>query len=325
MSGIRNGVATQICKEEPRAVYTHCYGHSLNLAAADAIKQSKVMKSALATTHEVTKHIKYSLHRDALFQNLKSELTPDTLGVRVHCPTRWTVWANSLASVLSNYTVLQELWDELSDIVKDTETIAQINGVSSQMKNFDFFFGVVLGKLILSHTDNLSKTLQHKEFSASEGQEVATLTIRTLESIRNGESFDLLEKLGKDRESLEVNDPIVPRKRKVPQRFEIGTSTVDNQPTTSKSLYRQQYYEALDLITNCVRSRFNQPGYNTYKNLQELFLRLSKEKISNQSCSLCHNSVKMTSILQTYKCNYRFWHMIIQSKSTQLYLTLGIT
>ena len=66
------------------------------------------------------------------------------------------MWANSLASILSNYTVLQELWDELSDIVKDTETIARINGVSSQMKNFDFFFGVVLGKLILSHTDNLS-------------------------------------------------------------------------------------------------------------------------------------------------------------------------
>ena len=66
MSGIRNGVATQICKEEPRAVYTQCYGHSLNLAAADAIKQRKVMKSAIATTHEVTKLIKYSPHRDAV-------------------------------------------------------------------------------------------------------------------------------------------------------------------------------------------------------------------------------------------------------------------
>ena len=194
------------------------------------------------------------------------------------------------------------------------------------MKNFDFFFGVVLGKLILSHIDNLSKTLQHKEFSDSEGQEVATLTIRALESIRNDENFDLFwEKLDKDKESLEVNDPIVPRKRKVPQRFEIGTSTVDNQPTTSKSLYSQQYYEALDLITNCVHSRFKQPGYNLYKNLQELLLRLSKEKISNQSCSLCHNSIKMTLFLQTYKSNYRFWYMIIQSKSTQLYLTLGIT
>jgi len=139
MSGIKNGVATQICKEEPRAVYTHCYGHSLNLAAADAIKKSKVIKFALATTHEVTKLIKYSPRRDSLFQNLKSELSPDTPGILVLCPTRWTVRANSLASILSNYTVLQELWNELCDIVKDTETIARINGVASQMKSFDFF------------------------------------------------------------------------------------------------------------------------------------------------------------------------------------------
>ena len=200
------------------------------------------MKSALATTHEVTKLIKYSPHRDSLFQKLKSELTPDTPGIRVLCPTRWTVRANSLGSILSNYTVLQELWDGSIEIVKDTEIIARINGVSSQMKNFDFFFGVVLGKLILSHTDNLSKTLQHKEFSASEGQEVAELTIKTLESIRNEENFDAFwEKLEKDKELLEVNDPIFPRKRKVPKRLEIGTSTVDYTPPTSKSLYRQQY------------------------------------------------------------------------------------
>ena len=37
MSGKRSGVATQLRKEEPRALYTHCYGHALNLAAADRI------------------------------------------------------------------------------------------------------------------------------------------------------------------------------------------------------------------------------------------------------------------------------------------------
>ena len=58
------------------------------------------------------------------------------------------------------------------DVVKDSETIARINGVVSQMSKFSFLFGV-LGEMILRHTDNLSKTLQHKDFSASEGQEIA--------------------------------------------------------------------------------------------------------------------------------------------------------
>ena len=41
MSGIRSGVATQISAMESRALFTHCYGHSLDLAACDTIKNSK--------------------------------------------------------------------------------------------------------------------------------------------------------------------------------------------------------------------------------------------------------------------------------------------
>ena len=42
MVGIRSGVATMILKEEPRAILTHCYGHSLQLAVCDTVKQIKV-------------------------------------------------------------------------------------------------------------------------------------------------------------------------------------------------------------------------------------------------------------------------------------------
>ena len=35
MKGLRNGVAKQIEEMERKAIYTHCYGHSINLAASD--------------------------------------------------------------------------------------------------------------------------------------------------------------------------------------------------------------------------------------------------------------------------------------------------
>ena len=38
MSGCRGGVATQLAQEEPRALYTHCCGHSLNLDCQDTIR-----------------------------------------------------------------------------------------------------------------------------------------------------------------------------------------------------------------------------------------------------------------------------------------------
>ena len=72
MSGAKSGVAKRIREEEPRAVYTHCYGHSVNLATCDAIKESKPIKSALETTHEITKLIKFSPRREGVFKQIKS-------------------------------------------------------------------------------------------------------------------------------------------------------------------------------------------------------------------------------------------------------------
>ena len=51
------------------------------------------------------------------------------------------------------------------------------------MMKFDFLFGLVLGVCILSHTDNLSKTLQTPKLSAADGQHIAELTCKTLERI----------------------------------------------------------------------------------------------------------------------------------------------
>ena len=62
-SSSKCGVAKTVSEHEPQAIYTHRYGHALNLAAGDALKQSKLMKDALETTREITKLIKYSPKR----------------------------------------------------------------------------------------------------------------------------------------------------------------------------------------------------------------------------------------------------------------------
>jgi len=96
MAGIRSAVAKQFLDEEPRAVYTHCYGHALNLACGDTIKQCSLIKDTLDTTHELIKLLKKSPRRDSCFETLKTEMAPDTPGIRTLCPTRWTVRTEAL-------------------------------------------------------------------------------------------------------------------------------------------------------------------------------------------------------------------------------------
>ena len=93
MSGVKSGVAVRIMQIETRALYTHCYGHALNLAAQDSVKHLTIMEDTLDTTYEITKLIKKSPKREVLFRKLKDEIKPGSPGVLTLCPTRWTVKA----------------------------------------------------------------------------------------------------------------------------------------------------------------------------------------------------------------------------------------
>ena len=278
MSGKRNGVAKLITDKEPKALYTHCYGHSLNLAVMDSVKGSPLMKRALDCTHEITKLIKFSPRRDVLFEKIKGELAPQSPGVRVLCPTRWTVRADALACVVVNFAALQELWIEAVSIVNDTETIGRLNGVAAVMEQFDFLFGVMLGELLLKHSDNLSKTLQKQSLSAAEGQECAHITVKTLQSLRSDNMFELFwNKVTMTAKNHDLNSPTLPRRRKTPKRFETGTAAAEF-PVSPRDYFRVQYFEAIDLVINSIQERFNQPGFAVYRNLQDLLTNAAAGK-----------------------------------------------
>ena len=138
-------------------------------------------------------------------------MATDSPGIRVLCPTRWTVRAKAFKSILDNFDVLLRQWDESLEIFKDTEMKARIQGVSAQMKKIDFFFGVSLGYLIMRHTDNLSRTLQKGEMSAATGQEVMFLTLSTLKSFCDDSSFELFwQRVGTSAEEVDVDKPTLP-------------------------------------------------------------------------------------------------------------------
>ena len=108
------------------------------MGVGDTIKQCQLMKSSLEVVAEISKLIKKSPKRDSVFQKLKSDLAPDTPGFRVLCPTRWTVHAASLQSVLDNYEVLFGVWNDALSSKLDGEMRARIIGVDTQMHTFDF-------------------------------------------------------------------------------------------------------------------------------------------------------------------------------------------
>ena len=183
MAGKKSGVATQIRKLEPRALYTHCDGHALNLACNDSIKHCKLIKDTLDIATEITNLIKESPRRQAIFHRIKSskDLEKSSPGIRVLYPTRWTVKADTLRSIIDNFETLLDVWEESLEYVRAVEMRSRIRGVSAHMTKFDFYFGCLLSEKILRYSDNLTRALQTSRLSASDGQKLATTTIKVLE------------------------------------------------------------------------------------------------------------------------------------------------
>ena len=72
---------------------------------------------------------------------------------------------------------------------------------------------------------------------------------------------------------MDIDEPQIPRKKRVPSQFEIGAPDTDHCPATTKEFYRQIYFEAYDHVINSLANRFDQPDFHTYINIQELLLK----------------------------------------------------
>ena len=219
------------------------------------------MKDCLDTSFELVKLVKFSPKREAMLNWIKEEIDSDSPSIRTMCPTRWTVRAEALASIIANYGELQCLWDRALLSISDTEMKARIRGIDSQMNNFRFLFGLLLSEMILRHTDKLSQTLQSPDLSSIEGHEIAMLTVKTLKTLHSDANFSLFwEKVEKMKLDFDVEEPRLPRRRKIPRRFEEGTSA-GSFHTTTEDFYRQCYFEAIDFVIASIDSRFDQKGY----------------------------------------------------------------
>ncbi|XP_076347995.1 zinc finger MYM-type protein 1-like [Tachypleus tridentatus] len=265
MAGSQRCVAEQVLKDAPKAHYTHCHGHALNLAVCDVTKGSKLLADTLDITYEICKLIKFSPKRQGLLDKIKADINLERAGLKVICPTRWTVHGQSFDRIIANYEALLLEWDVCLEDRLDSEMRARIIGVRSQMEKFEYFFALHLGVAVYSLTDNLSKTLQKTCMSAAQGQQNAKLVAGVLDQMRND---------GNGAQHFRTSNA---KTEERPKRFEVGTGE-PSFPSSPKEFYRRQYFEVLDLVINAINRRFYQPGFQAYRHMEDLLLKSLREE-----------------------------------------------
>uniref|UniRef100_A0A8C4QSI2 TTF-type domain-containing protein n=1 Tax=Eptatretus burgeri TaxID=7764 RepID=A0A8C4QSI2_EPTBU len=254
-------VCSRMQREAPRATFTHRYGHTLQLAVCVAMREVDELEDVVNAVQEITELRKLSHKRNTVLDQLQHETVPDTSGFRDLYPTRCIVSADSFQTVIDNYEVLRSTWDEyLEDKHLKSDVKAHIISMKIKMETFDFYFGMRVAGLILKLTDNLSKTLQHTAMSASNCQEIAVGTLKTLEKMRSDSDWQLFWAcIVQEGEKLCLTDSS-PQTRRIRAQSEY--------PETSKEHYHRMWNRAFDSAKEGIEDRFNQPGYVVLKNLE---------------------------------------------------------
>ena len=99
-------------------------------------------------------------------------------------------------------------------------------GVATQFEQFNFLFGVALGEKLLSVADNLSKGLQSRD----------------LKGLRcDGGFVSFWRMVIEKQHSVDVSEPTLPRRSKVPHWYDIGMSS-DHFPASIEDHYCPIYY-----------------------------------------------------------------------------------
>ena len=121
---------------------------------------------------------------------------------------------------------------------------------------------------------------------------MARLTINTLQSIRDDQSFELLNGniLLKAKQHPSIEEPSLPRKRRAPTRYETGSSE-HTYPSTAQDHYRRIYFEVIDHLVNAIKERFSQHAFLVYQSLEDLMLKAIKGE---------ETSTEMKTVLSTY-------------------------
>ena len=95
----------------------------------------------------------------------------------------------------------------------------------------------------------------------TQGQSVAAMTVKTLQSLRSEENFAALwRRVYQTASELEVEYPTLPRKKRPCKRYDSGSSEGDH-PGNVQDMYHRIFFEALDLIICGIQTRFDQPAW----------------------------------------------------------------
>ena len=332
MSSNKAGVQAKIKEVSPRALYTHCYSHCLNLSIAASCQVQEV-RNLIAIINEAYFFLSNSPKRQSMFELTVVKFMPASTHSKLPglCKTRWVEKHTSFEVFLELYEPLITLLDailsphEYPQLVSsdgcwnwDNETRIKAQGLKASLSSFLAISTFIITKSVLDEAKSLSAKLQKRDQDVYEALKMINSVVEKLSKLRSqiynifpswyAEILKLAEVIG-------VNGT-VPRK----------TSLQRNRSNTSSSTPREHYKTVvaiplLDSLLTQLRDRFSGESNKYTQALLSLIPSVLLGLNDNQQLSAKHftfwnpdllTPISLAGELERWK---RFWSNMEDSET----------
>ncbi|XP_069901652.1 zinc finger MYM-type protein 1 isoform X3 [Globicephala melas] len=272
-----NKIAAEFKKEEPRALYLHCYAHFLDLAVIRFCKEVKELRSALNTLSSLfnTIHGEMSVN----FQNIY-KLSQNKTCKKHTSQSCWTVHDRTLLSVIEGLPEVIETLEVLSSHSSNTSLADELSDLLALVSKFEFIFCLKFLYRVLSVTGILSKELQSETIDIFSLSSKIEAILECLSSERNDTYFktiwdgaeEVCQKI--TCKGFEVERPSFQKRRKIQKTIDTSNSDSMFFPTSTEEQYKINiYYQGLDTILQNLKLCFSEFDYCKMKQISELLLK----------------------------------------------------
>ena len=186
------------------------------------------------------------------------------------CPTRWTVRTGAIDAVLKNYLVIQQTLEEIRE-ESSGDISSKSSGLISLMDKFDMYFGLKLSHIVFVAIEQLATTLQAKDVNAQICTGAVNATKSFLQRQRDDSAFTSFFDSVTEESTDTTDIPKLPRKCKVPRRFDNGTRQQHHFKSPTE-YFRQQYFQVFDVLIQELERRFDQESFHLLQDLETIFV-----------------------------------------------------
>ncbi|XP_051160476.1 uncharacterized protein LOC127281036 [Leptopilina boulardi] len=166
---------------------------------------------------------------------------------------------------------MQFLHDRSEDVEVDSSISAKASGFYNYLESFECVFFLTTMIEIFDHIEVLNKELQNSELCVIESyQKIEAVTDFLIDS-RDSKFVKIWQKCLETVDKLELEEPKLPRQRKIPKRIQTSTSE-DHRFNTPEDFYRKLYFEVFDQIIVSLKSRFENDSAGFFKSLEQFVI-----------------------------------------------------